>query len=267
MLNHRGFHTKNYKLIQIRKTMKTPVKFFVLFLALSAAIFTGCTKDDDTPEDTTSSTNEFSFDDSFGIFVAVKSVTTQTVGGFTIPIEVNTATAAFMESAGSTSMVDGGDVTLNSMSLKKVQNNAYVYDDFLNPLDFGTVTWTAAGNGSVPAINKTVSRGFPSFSGSESLPASVSKATGLSISLSGKVSNADSVLVVILSNNKSAYKIVAGNAASVNFSSTDLSGVEASSAGLVTVSPYNISSETISSKKYYFINETVYSKANVNITQ
>ncbi len=247
--------------------MKTPAKFFVLFLAMSAAIFTGCTKDDDTPEDNTSTTNEFSFDDSFGVFVAVKSVTTQVVGGYTIPIEVNTATAVFMESAGSSAFVDGGAVTINSSNLKKVQNNAYIYDDFLNPLDFGTVTWTAAGNGNIPAINKTVNRGFPSFSGAESLPASISKTSGLSISLSGKVSNADSVIVVVGSNNKSAYKIVGGNAASVSFSTAELSGVEASSVGLVSVSPYNISSETISSKKYYFINETVYSKANVNITQ
>lgn len=247
--------------------MKTPAKFFILFLALSAAVFTGCTKDEDDTPDENTTTNEFSFDDSFGVFVAVKSVSTQTVGGFTIPIEVNTATAAFMESAGSSALVDGGAVTLNSKNLKKVQNNAYIYDDLLNPLDFSTVTWTAAGNGNVPAVNKTVSRGFPSFSGAESLPSSVSKTSGLSISLSGKVSNADSVIVVIASNNKSTYKIVGGNAASVSFTSTELSGVEASSAGLVSVSPYNISSETISNKKYYFINETVYSKANVNITQ
>lgn len=247
--------------------MKTSAKFFVLFLALSAAIFTGCTKDDDTPENNNSTTNEFSFDDSFGVFVAVKSVTTQIVGGFTIPIEVNTATVAFMESAGSSTLVDGGAVTINSMSLKKVQNNAYIYDDFLNPLDFGTVTWTAAGNGNIPAINKTINRGFPSFSGAESLPASISKASGLSISFSGKVSNADSVIVIVGSNNKSASKIVGGNAASVSFSSAELSGLEASSVGLVSVSPYNLSSETISSKKYYFINETVYTKANVNITQ
>jgi hypothetical protein len=247
--------------------MKTSAKFFLLFLALSAAIITGCTKDEDPPEDNTTTTNEFSFDDSFGVFVAVKSVTTQTVGGYTIPIEINTATVAFMESAGSSTMVDGGAVTLNSYSLKKVQNNAYIYDDFLNPLDYSTVTWTAAGNGNVPAINKTVTRGFPAFSGADALPASISIASGFAISLGNKVSNADSVIVVVGSNNKSAYKIVGGNVASVSFSSADLSGIGASAVGLISVSPYNISSETISSKKYYFINETVYSKANVNITQ
>ena len=246
--------------------MKTPAKFFILFLALSAAIFTGCSKDDDSPDDSNSTPSEFSFDDSFGVFVAVKSVTTQEIGGYTVPIEVNTATVAFMESAGSSNMVDGGAVTLNSQSLKKVQNNAYIYDDFLNPLDFGTITWTAAGNGDVPAINKTNNRGFPTFSNQAGLPASISKASGLNISLGNKVSNADSVIVLVGSNKKSAYKIVGGNAASVSFSSAELSDLEASSVGWVSVSPYNITNEIIGSKKYYFINETVYSKANVNVT-
>ena len=247
--------------------MKTSAKFFVLFLALSASIFTGCSKDDDSPDENASTNNEFSFDDSFGVFVAVKSVSTQDVGGFSVPIEVNTATAAFFESAGSSSLIDAGAITLNNKSMKKVQNHAYIYDDLMNPLDFNEVTWVAAGNANVPAINKTVSRGFPAFSGADALPASISKASGFSISLGSKVSKADSVIVVVGSNNKSVHKIVGGNVASVSFSSAELSGVEASSVGLISVSPYNISSETISSKRYYFINETVYSKFNVNITQ
>ncbi|PKP02281.1 MAG: hypothetical protein CVU14_03750 [Bacteroidetes bacterium HGW-Bacteroidetes-9] len=247
--------------------MKSGIFSTFLSVALSVFILTGCSKDDETPDTTTTTTNEFSYDDSFGVFVAVKSISTQTVGGITIPVEVNTATAAFMESAGSSTLVDGGAVSINNKSLKKVQNNAYIYDDLLNPLDLSTITWTAAGNSNVPAINKTVNRGFPSFSGADALPASISKASGFSISLANKVSNADSVIIVVASNNKSAYKIVAGNAASVNFSSSDLSGVEASATGLVSVSPYNISTETISSKKYYFINESVYTKATVNITQ
>lgn len=247
--------------------MKTTARFFILFLALSAAVFTGCTKDEDDAPEQNNTNSEFTFDDSFGVFVAIKSITTQTIAGMTIPVELNTATAAFMESAGSTTMVDGGAVTLNSMNLKKVQNNAYIYDDILNPLDFGSVTWTAAGNGNVPAISKTVSRGFPAFSNADALPASLSKASGISIGLGNKVSNADSVIVVVGSNNKSVHKIVAGNAPSVNFSTTELSALGASSVGLISVSPYNISSETISGKKYYFINETVYSKANVNITE
>lgn len=247
--------------------MKTSAKLFVLFFALSAFIITGCDKDDDSSDNNSNTPSEFSYGDSFGVFVAVKSVTTQVVAGYTIPIEVNTATAAFMETAGSSSMIDGGALTLNNKSMKKVKNNAYIYDDLMNPLDFNEVTWVAAGNANVPAINKTVSRGFPSFSGADALPASISKASGFSISLGSNVSKADSVIVVVGSKNKSVHKIVGGNVASVSFSSAELSDVEASSTGLVSVSPYNISTETISGKKYYFINETVYSKMSINITQ
>ncbi|MDY0343209.1 MAG: hypothetical protein RBR28_06530, partial [Lentimicrobium sp.] len=144
--------------------MKPLSKSLIFILALSAAIITGCTKDDDKPDETNNTSNQFSYNDAFGVFVAVKSVTTQTVGGMTFPIEINTATAAFMESAGANTMTDGGDVSLNSQNLKKVQNNAYVYDDVLNPLDFSTISWTATGKGDVPAINKTITRGFPAFS-------------------------------------------------------------------------------------------------------
>lgn len=247
--------------------MKTAAKSFIFILALSTAIFTGCTKDDDKPDESNNTSNQFNYDDAFGVFVAVKSVSTQTVGGMTFPVEINTATAAFMESAGATTMTDGGDVSLNSKNLKKVENNAYVYSDVMNPLDFSTISWSATGKGDVPAINKTVTRGFPAFSAADALPATFSKASGLSISLGSKVSNADSVIVVVGSNNKSAYKIVAGNAGSVNFTSADLNDVGASAAGLISVSPYNFTTQSIGSKKYYFINETVYSKMNVNITQ
>ncbi len=246
--------------------MKPLSKSLIFILALSAAIITGCTKDDDKPDETNNTSNQFSYNDAFGVFVAVKSVTTQTVGGMTFPIEINTATAAFMESAGANTMTDGGDVSLNSQNLKKVQNNAYVYDDVLNPLDFSTISWTATGKGDVPAINKTITRGFPAFSAADALPATISKASGFTISLGNKISNADSVIIVVGSNNKSAHKIVAGNAGSVSFSTADLTDVASSSAGLVSVSPYNITSQSIGSKKYYFINETVYSKMNVNIT-
>lgn len=250
------------------ETMKTSSKALIFFLALSAAIFTGCDKDDDTPDENINNTsNQFNYDDAFGVFVAIKTVSTQTIGGMTIPVEFNTATAAFMPSAGATNMIDGGDVSLNDKNLKKVQNNAYIYDDVMNPLDFSTVSWTASGKGDVPAINKTVTRGFPAYSAADALPESISKASGFSISLGNKISNADSVIVVVGSNNKSAYKIVAGNAGIISFSSADLTNVAISTTGLLSVSPYNITSQSVDSKKYYFINETVYTRMNVNITE
>ncbi|MDD3742509.1 MAG: hypothetical protein PHX54_02650 [Lentimicrobiaceae bacterium] len=245
--------------------MKTSAKLLTLLVALSALVFTGCEKDEDETPAENPTANEFNFSDSYGVFVAVKSVTTQSMGGITIPIEVNTATAVFMSSAGNNTFVEAGEVKLNNKSLKKYQNNAYVYDDLVNPLDFSSVSWSASGKGDVPAINKVVTKGFPAFSNADNIPASISLAEGFSISLGSQISKADSVIVVVGGNNKSVYKTVGGNAASVSFSSADLNNIGTTSAGLISVTPYNFTTETIASKRYYFINETVYNKANVNI--
>ncbi|MFH1121650.1 MAG: hypothetical protein V1775_17655 [Bacteroidota bacterium] len=245
--------------------MKSTIIPFFISIAFFAFIFSGCDKEDETPDNTNTNTNTFTYNDAFGVLVAVKSVSFTSVGGYEVPVEVNSGSAFFMTDAGAQTFVDAGVVSLENKNLKKLSNNAYMYDDYLNPLTLSAITWNVSGNGSIPAFNKTLSRPLPTYSGYSSLPVAVSKAAGVNISLGSAVYEADSVIVMIASSNEAVVKSVAGGVGSVTFSSSDLSKLAKSDVGSISISPYNLSIETISGKKYYFVNESSYLKMAVNI--
>lgn len=246
--------------------MKTRFLSLLFAFTLSVFMFTSCDKkEDETPEDN-NTTNTFNYNDAFGVLVAVKSVSYTSVGGFEVPVEVNSGSAFFPTDAGATTFTDAGTVTLEGKSLNKIQNNIYSYTNYTDPLILSDIEWSVSGSASVPAFNKAVSRPLPTFSGYSSLPVTISKASGVSISLGSAVYAADSVIVMITSSNEAVIKSVAGNVSSVSFSSADLSKLDKSNVGSISVSPYNLTTETISGKKFYFVNESSYLRMSVNIT-
>lgn len=248
--------------------MKTTFLKFFTALSVVAILATGCDKkEDETPDNNQNATENYKFTDSYGVLAAIKSISYQNAGGFTIPVEINTAVAVFPQAAGSSTFASAGTVTINGSSLKKYENNSYIYDNLLSPLNFNTVEWNVSGEGDVPVIQKTVARGFPAFSGYSTLPETFSLASGLTISLGNAISNADSVVVVVAGSKNSSIKTVRSGTANVTFTSTELSAIGTGAAGLISVTPYNYQPETISGRKYYFINESNYTKINVNITQ
>lgn len=249
--------------------MKQVLKITLFAGILATLIISACSKSSDsdssTPAPTTSSTPTPTFGDGWGMMAAVTSVSYQVVAGVTIPVIINTATAAFQASAGSTSYVDAGTVTLNSKALTKSTNNVYIYDKLTDPLDFTQVTWSVSGAGSVPAINYTDDKPIPDFSGYNSLPSTVDRSSNLIISLSGTLSDCDTVYVLISgSNGKFILKSLPGSASECKFSAAELS-VLAAGTGLLQVAPWNYKSEDISSKKFYFVNEKAYTKTGVTI--
>jgi hypothetical protein len=246
--------------------MKPRILPIFLSVAFSAFLLSSCDKKEDETPVNNNTANNFSYDDAFGVLVAVKSVSYTSVGGFEVPVEVNSGSAFFPTDAGATTFADAGTVSLENKNLTKQANNIYAYDDYLNPLTLSNISWNVSGNGSIPSFSKTVDRPLPTFSGYSSLPATVSKATGISISLGSAVYAADSVIVMITSSNDAVLKSVAGNSGSVTFSSADLTKLNTSNVGSISISPYNLSSETIGGKKYYFVNESSYVKMMVNIT-
>lgn len=248
-------------------TMKHKVSQILIATIFISLIFSGCSKKTEDLTDPTPQTNSgtptpsFNFNDASGILVALKTVTEQTVAGITIPVELNAPTAVFPSSPGSASFLDAGTVSINSRSLSKLSNNSYVYNDYVNPVNYNTVTWVVSGNGSVPAINYTEDKQMPSFSDFSSIPATVSKTSGLTLNLAGKFSNADSVYVVVISaaNSKIVIKRSAGSGGSFTFTPGDLSDL-GSGSGYLEVCPWNYKIEDFNSKNFYFIMESAYVK-------
>ena len=242
-------------------------------VVLLAAIFilSGCDKKDDTTPDNGNNTNtnsnyaSFHFQDGSGVLVAIRSTSYQSLGGINIPIEINTATAAFLASPGSSTLLDAGTVSLNSKMLTKNANNSYVYQDLTNPLNFTNINWNVSGGNGIPAINYSDDKPWPSYNGYNALPDVVNKTSGLTVALGNAVSNADSVYVIVAGNDGSYFvKRVGGDASEAMITSADLNGILAGT-GLIQVVPWNYDREDYNSKEFYFILEAAYTKMNVTI--
>jgi hypothetical protein len=235
---------------------------------VASLVLSGCSKTSttpDTPSTTTASAPTITVSDGYGALAAVRSVSYTTVAGYTIPLEVNTAVAVFTTTPGGSTFVDGGTVSLNSKSLTKSSGNAYVYQNLTDPLSFSTLNWSVSGSSSVPAISYTDDRPIPDFSGFSTLPTTITRASGVTISLGSAISNADSVYVVVTDySNHRIMKRLGGNASECAISSSELSSFVAGQ-GMVQVCPWNLKAEDINDKKFYFIIETAYTKQGITI--
>lgn len=162
--------------------MKNTIRTTLLAGTVASLIIAGCAKKSDVtvePPATNSSAPTITVSDGYGALAAVRSVSYTTVAGITIPLEVNTAVAVFNASAGSSTFVDAGVVTINSKALTKSSNNAYYYQTLTDPLSFSTITWNVAGSSSVPAITYTEDRPVPEYSGFSALPTTITKSAGV----------------------------------------------------------------------------------------
>ncbi len=237
-----------------------------------AVIFavTGCAKKEDVNTDNpavpaTGTTPSITINDSYGTLVAVRSVSYTMAGGFTIPVEVNTAVAAFPSAPGSATFLDAGTVTINSKALTKQSNNSYVYQNLTSPLNFSTIDWNVSGSGSIPAISYTDNKPIPDYSGYADLPASLTRSAGLEINLAGKITGADSVYVIIADmNSKYILRRLGGGASKCSFTPADL-GTLSAGAGMLQVVPWNFEREDYSDKPFYFVIESVYTKSGIMI--
>ncbi len=236
---------------------------FAVLVGVSLSL-TSCKKDDDDGNGGNNNTDETTFQLGAGTLVAVKSQTVQNTAIGEMTIDIGTAVAVFGKDAGWSAFVDGGTVSVNDKALEKFENNSYVFTPGIadpTGITFGSsVEWSVSGNSGngVPAFDHTVSGGFPSV-GNVSVEEPVSKADGVTIPITG-VSNADSLYVNI----NEAFKVVASNATSANFSSADLSGVSTGT-GIISIAAVRYTTANYGGKTFYFLTETVKQKT-VEIT-
>jgi hypothetical protein len=168
-------------------------------------------------------------------------------------------------------MVDGGAVSVNTFALTKQSNNSYFKTAGMGmtpaDLDFDSdnSNWSVGGAGSVPAFTYNHSVAFPDFTGT--VPDSIPRANALTVSLSGKVSNADSVILLVAAGSTSVYRTVAGTASSVSIPAADLATLPmvTNKSAIVEVVPYRVTVSTHGGKHYAFIKEYAAVKSvNVN---
>lgn len=244
---------------------------FLLSSAMMLAItFTSCDKVKNTVNNTTNPTQQTSGptpqtpapSDADGVLAAVKMKFKVEQAGFVIDINSEIGVASFFSSTGNnSSFVDAGTVKLNNNDIEKQSNNSYLTmaTTGQTPSDLGMsngASWSVSGNGSVPSISYSHGSTFPTYTGS--VPSSITKSSGLSLTFnSSNTSNADSVYVFISSGNATFFKGYAANAGSVTITSSELSSLPTvnDNTGILEILPVKMTMQTVSGKKYAFVKE------------
>lgn len=237
-------------------------KNYVTAICLAGlSILASCSK----TETTTPSSNAPSVSyptDANGAMAAVKVITTQTVAGYVVPIEIGTAVAWF---GSASNFKDAGTVTCDGNTLSK-SNNAYVYTPSQTSpegLSFSSSTaWAASGNSSnnINSFSYTDVSNFPyisDISGGDDVLTTGSFTLSASSYVSG-----DSVIFVVSGPKKTITAIEHGAVSSHTFSAAEMAsvGTTGGKTGLVQIAPYRVNGQTINGKKYYFVKEACVSK-------
>lgn len=242
--------------------MKVSFRFTSLLLLSAALVFTACEKDEDEPEipqenpttETESAPTTPQFSNADGSLWAVNSMSTQSVGGFEVDVNIGIAVGAFTENGDFNTLVDVGTVSVDDNNLTRQSNNSYTLTPSqTNPtgIDYNTdVNWSVSGGNGFSEFTYTSSIPWPTASEISS-GGTVSKSAGYTLTV-GSVENADSVLFMI----GSAIKTIPGNAVSCTFSADELSGLD-NGTSVASVAPYASEPENFGGKTIYIGKEAV----------
>lgn len=201
------------------------------------------------------------FGGTFGVLVALRTVTTTSTPLGNMDTSVGTAVAVFSNDGGST-FVSAGTVNVDGSNLNVQSNGSYVYQiGATNPtgLSFAdapsAVNWGGDG-GTWGAFTASTTQGFATIETITSGEPSTSSAYTLT---ANSVVGADSVLFALYGQNDNIIRILPGNTTSHTFSASEVSAAGAGTA-IIQVVGLKYDEQTISSKPYWLINETVRSK-------
>ena len=243
---------------------KTTLLFAAGFAFLST--FTSCSKSTTTTTPTapsSSAPNVNTPSNADGALAAVQVITTQTVAGITIPINIGTAAAWFGTAS---AYQDAGNVSIDGNALTK-SSNAYVFQPTSSSpsgLSFNYSTaWVVSGNAanSIAAINYSDNSSFPSIADINTT-GTVSTSGSYTMSATSSVTNCDSVIFVITGPNAHVTHTAGPNTSSYTFTAAEMAslGTTSNNTGLLQIAPYRVNHQTINSKSYYFVKEACVSK-------
>lgn len=209
--------------------------------------------------------------DADGIFVAVRTVSSQETPLGPIEIIIGTAVAAegdlqngSFNDIGAVKCAPEANATF--ADLTKQDNNSYVFMPSatepmgINYTTSGIPEWEAP----AASVSHSSNYVFPEYPAITS-GTTIDKSQSYEFSVDG-YSGAHEVLFSISStNNTNVYKIIKSGdpefaAKKVTFTASELSVLENSDQAIIQVAPYTIHTASVSGKKYYFLNETVVSK-------
>ncbi len=213
---------------------------------------------EETPSTTTPPTYTPNYTGTFGALIAINTVSTTSTLIGPVDTQIGTSVAVFSENSG-TSYIAAGTVQTDGNSLTQNDNNSYTFiPSTSNPMGItygSTVDWSASG-GAWPAFTASTTQGFSTISEISSGDVNTSGSYTLQCP---SVTNADSVLFAVYGPSGSKVVIVGGSNTSHTFTASDLSSL-GSGQGFVQIVGINYDPQTISTRQYWLLNETVRTK-------
>lgn len=214
--------------------------------------------------------------DAYGVLGVIRVQTSYTtpvsVPGVTFPpvdFNMGTAIAYFTNSAGATTFVDAGNVSVSDSVLTKSSENSYAFTPKGTPdgSDLGIATsgvsnynWNISGSSNVPAFNKSLSGVMPVM-GRITSSDNVTTSSSYTISLPSVPTNCDSVIWVMIGPSGSVNHITIPQL-SYTFSAAEVGTLgKGDNIGIVQAAAYRVTDFTQNSKKYYYIRETCSTKS------
>jgi len=196
-----------------------------------------------------------------GALIAIKTASTTSAAGQSFETVIGTGVAYFTNTAGNFStFVDAGAVSLEGTALEIQENKSYVHvpgATIPTGISFsGGADWTVAGAGSISAFNATFSR-FPATPDITST-AAIKKNSVYTVTYDAASSN--TVFVSIYSGLVSITKGIKAKSGSnsVEFTAAETKDMTVGDgAALVQVALANFKTDSLGSKNYVLINETV----------
>ncbi len=203
------------------------------------------------------------FTGEFASLIGIKTVSTTSTPVGEIDTELGTAVAVF-RNTGSTANVDAGTVNCETNDLQKQSNNSYVFiPSTSNPtgISFSSpISWTGSGN-TWPSFSTSTSNTFPVVSKISSGDLTTTSSYTLTCS---SVTASDSVLFGIYGPDASKIVIKGSNQNSHTFSASEVAAI-GKGKGYAQIVGLKYDNQTIATKQYWLINETVRSKSiNIN---
>ncbi|MBX2904698.1 MAG: hypothetical protein KF744_01580 [Taibaiella sp.] len=250
---------------------RTTTKLLLTGLCLAMTV-ASCKKDDTTTPTTTPTTPTTPTTSAAtaptpvtgsvdGLLLSLMLDVNTTTAGYNVQVKTENALASFFSATGSTTMVDGGAVSVNSVTLEKQTNNSYFKTATVGmtpsdlSFDGGHSNWSVGGAGSIPGFTYDYNSTFPEYSGT--VPETITRSSGLTITLGSNLSGADSVIIFIAKDDKSITRTYAGSASSATISAADLAALPAvtDKTAILEIVPYKIKMQTISGKSFAFVKE------------
>jgi hypothetical protein len=260
---------------------------FLLFTALAASLtLASCKKDDDepTPPPAPAAPSQQSLglptlNGASGVLVASRNtLRSYFYSGSQITDslddEFETLIGHFYPSPGNYSTLSyAGIVSADDFYLTRSQNinqySASLFDSTLNLIDVGTsVNWVVTGSSNHPAFSHTQA-GFPDYVLNASFPQIINRSAGLTISHS--VVNGAAYLLYYIANedingtvaSSVISKVMPGTNTSISFTPQELAVLQPTNndrIGFVLITSVGLDSTVVSSKKYYFSNQSGFTR-------